>query len=94
MLCALDFYLGPVEEIAVVGAADQPEVVEVLRMLRREFRPSQVVAWKASKDDGSLPLLKDRAALGNVTTYICENFTCQAPLVGAAALANRLAGNA
>jgi uncharacterized protein len=88
MLNALDFYLGPIQEIAVVGEASNPEVIEVLRTLRRKFRPRQVVAWKAPKDEAPdvLPLLKDRDAKGAVTTYVCENFACQAPLVGAQAL--------
>jgi hypothetical protein len=43
-----------------------------------------------------MPLLKDRNPLGDATTYVCENFTCQAPLVGAAAVGKFLAadGNA
>jgi len=82
MLNALDFSLGPVEEIAVIGEATHPEVIEVLRLLRRPFHPHQVVAWKAPSTDAMLPLLKDRPALGNVTTYVCQNFTCQTPLVG------------
>ncbi len=83
MLNALDFHLGPVQEIAVVGEAANPEVIEVLRHLRRPFRPHQVLAWKANGTDETLPLLKDRAALGSVTTYVCENFVCRKPIVGA-----------
>ena len=91
MLNALDFYLGPVQEIAIVGAAANQEVIEVLHYLRRPFRPHQVIAWKPTSDtprelEELLPLLKDRAALGEVTTYVCENFTCRAPIVGAKAL--------
>ena len=91
MLNALDFYLGPVQEIAVVGQATHPEVIEVLRHLRYPFRPHQVVVWKASGETSKelaemLPLLKDRGSLGPVTTYVCENFTCAAPVVGSQAL--------
>jgi uncharacterized protein YyaL (SSP411 family) len=86
MLCALDFYLGPVQEIAVVGEASNPEVVEVLRLLRQPFRPHQVLAWKPPDGDDTLPLLKGREAKGAVTTYVCERFTCAAPVVGVAAL--------
>ena len=87
MLIALDFYLGPVQEIAVVGEAANPEVIEVLRHLRQPFRPHQVIAWKAaSESEAMLPLLHDRPALAAVTTYVCENFTCQTPLIGAKAL--------
>jgi uncharacterized protein YyaL (SSP411 family) len=91
MLNGLDFYVGPVQEIAVVGAAANPEVIDVLRHLRRRYCPHQVIAWKATSEttrqlEELLPLLKDRAALGEVTTYECENFTCRAPIVGAKAL--------
>ncbi len=92
MLIALDFQLGPVKEIAVVGDAANPEVIAVLRRLRRPFRPHQVVAWQAPDDPAAaalVPLLKDRAALGAVTTYVCANFTCQAPIVGATAFGER-----
>ncbi|MSU77039.1 MAG: thioredoxin domain-containing protein [Gemmataceae bacterium] len=89
MLCAFDFHLGPVQEIVVVGNANAAEVQEVLRMLREPFRPNQVVAWKANENsevETMLLLLKDRPALGTVTTYVCENFTCQQPLVGVEAV--------
>jgi uncharacterized protein len=86
MLTALDFATAPVKEIVVVGDANHPDVIAALRQLRRPFRPHQVVAWQASDADASLPLLKERKALGTVTTYVCENFTCQAPLVGVDAL--------
>ncbi len=29
-----------------------------------------------------LPLLAGKTGQGTVTTYVCQNFTCQAPLVG------------
>jgi uncharacterized protein len=88
MLIALDFYLGPTREVVVIGAA--AECQEALRLLRGPFRPHQVVAWKAPDEQTALPLLADRTARGAVTTYICENFVCQAPLVGVPALAEAL----
>jgi uncharacterized protein len=86
MLSALDFYLGPVQEFAVVG--DGPE--ELLAVLRQGFRPRKVVAWKGSHTDGDIPLLKGKTAQGGVTTYICRDFTCQAPVVGVEALRREL----
>jgi hypothetical protein len=38
-----------------------------------------------------LPLLAGKTADGAVTTYICQNFACQAPLAGPAALEAALA---
>jgi uncharacterized protein YyaL (SSP411 family) len=87
MLLALDFYIGPVAEFAVVGDGELGETKEVIRLLRRGFRPNKVVALKSPKQSvDSIRLLADKTAHGSVTTYICENFTCQAPLVGVEAV--------
>ncbi len=88
MLIAYDFDLGPVKEFAVVGDPAGDETRQVLRAIRTGFRPHKVVALKAPGDDRAdavLPLLAGKTGSGPVTTYVCENFTCAAPLVGAAA---------
>jgi hypothetical protein len=91
MLTALDFYLGPVEEFAIVGDLENAETRRVLRAIHRGFRPNKVEAFK-NPNDGSkgaeeaLPLLIQRSTLGPVTTYICRNYTCREPLVGAEAV--------
>ncbi|HLW68143.1 MAG TPA: thioredoxin domain-containing protein [Gemmataceae bacterium] len=87
MLLAVDFHLGPVEEVAIIGDPVGDETQRVLRAFRKSFRPNQVLALrKADADDGVIGLLKDKPAQGTVTTYICRNFACQAPLVGAEAV--------
>jgi uncharacterized protein YyaL (SSP411 family) len=89
MLVALDFYLGPVKEFAVVGDPFAEDTHRALRAIRGGFRPNSVVALKPTAGEPAgleklLPLLADKAAVGGkVTTYVCANFTCQAPLVGA-----------
>ena len=91
MLLALDFHLGPVEQVVVVGDPRDSETLVVLHALQRKFRPHHVLATKLAGDNPSwdrgvesaLPLLKDKEALGAVTTYVCRNQTCQTPLVGA-----------
>jgi uncharacterized protein YyaL (SSP411 family) len=94
MLVALDFHLGPVEEIAIVGDGKSGAIEDVLRLVRQQFRPLQVVAATtapAGSDVSALiPLLADKKALGDVTTYVCQNFTCQAPLVGVEAARSAL----
>jgi uncharacterized protein YyaL (SSP411 family) len=89
MLNALDFHLGPVQELVVVGVPGEEETWRVLRMIRKGYRPNTVVAFKPAGDSGSaedaLPLLAGKTAAGAVTTYVCQNFTCQTPVVGAAA---------
>jgi hypothetical protein len=98
MLLALDFHLGPVEEVAVVGDPQAEDTRRVLRALRTDLRPNQVVALKApgaTAREDLLPLLAGKEAQGAVTTYVCRDFSCQAPLVGAeAAEAALTAGSA
>jgi uncharacterized protein YyaL (SSP411 family) len=95
ILIAYDFDLGPVQEFAIVGEPANEETRRVLRAIRSGFRPHKVVALKSPGDsqaDAALPLLAGKLGSGSVTTYICENFTCAAPLIGAAALEVALAG--
>jgi uncharacterized protein YyaL (SSP411 family) len=84
MLIALDFSLGPVQEFAVIG--DEAEAQEVLTLLRQGFRPRKVVAWKSPRGAVGVPLLEGKTARAGVTTYICQDFTCQEPVVGIEAL--------
>jgi uncharacterized protein YyaL (SSP411 family) len=89
MLLALDFHLGPVQELAVVGDPAGPETQRVLRAIRGGYRPNKVVACAAGEVPG-VPLLAGKTAQGAVTTYICQNYACQAPIIGAEALEQAL----
>ncbi|HEX4614032.1 MAG TPA: hypothetical protein VH092_37970, partial [Urbifossiella sp.] len=90
LLVALDFHLGPVDEVAVVGRPDDPETRTVLAELRGRFRPHQVLAYHDPATPAPadvLPLLADRPAVnGAATVYVCRDFACRAPLVGADAV--------
>src|SRR5262249_37819070 len=48
MLVALDFYLGPVEEFAIVGDPACEQTQRALRAVRTAFRPNKVVALRDS----------------------------------------------
>lgn len=95
MLSALDFYLGPVQEFAVVGPRRGEETQRVLGVIRKPFRPNKVVAFKPIDEliprvEELVPLLAKKNDQGGVTTYICRDFTCQAPVVGAGNLERAL----
>jgi uncharacterized protein YyaL (SSP411 family) len=95
MLLALDFFLGPVQEIAIVGDPSAEEVRRVLRLLAGRFQPHRVLALKAPGSDEKhlderLPLLAGKTSQGPVAVYLCQNFTCQAPLVGVEAVERAL----
>src|SRR5262249_48975985 len=75
------------------GGAGGPEGRRALRAIRPGFRPNKVVALRAAADpaaDELIPLLKGKTAAGAVTTYVCQNYACQAPLTGAAAVEQAL----
>jgi uncharacterized protein len=95
-LIALDFLLGKVAEFAVIAGRDEGENRAVLETIARSFGPHRVVVPATPEQAVSLaakvPLLADRPAReGRTTTYICENMTCQAPVVGVDALKEALA---
>ena len=86
-LIALDFLLAPIREFAVIAGADPAEYRAVLEAIATPFLPHKVVAPATYEQAGilesKLPLLADRPPRdGRTTTYICENFACQAPVLG------------
>jgi uncharacterized protein YyaL (SSP411 family) len=91
MLVALDFFLGPVQQVAVVGPARSEETRRALSAIRRAFLPGRVIAFH-DPANGELPaelstlFASKNAAAATVTVYVCANFTCQAPITGAEAV--------
>jgi uncharacterized protein len=94
-LCALDLYLGPSREVAIVGDPDDPVTrALVTEVVRVRFLPNVVLAV-ARSDDADAPqkvaLLADRAELGGrPTAYVCERFACSTPVNDPEALATQL----
>ena len=88
MLIALDMHLGPMPEIVVLGDAANGDTRDALAELRRRFAPNRVLACRRSTEDsdGSSPLqaiFEGKSAAGQEpTVFLCENFTCQAPISG------------
>ncbi|MGH7224849.1 MAG: thioredoxin domain-containing protein, partial [Gemmataceae bacterium] len=98
MLLALDFHLGPVQEIAIIGDAAAEDTRRVRRIIHGSYQPHRVAALKApgsdeKKIDELLPLLAGKTSQGPVTVYVCQNFTCQAPLIGVEAIEAALSGS-
>jgi uncharacterized protein len=73
-LCALDLYLSPARELAIVGDIDSP----VARAALAPFQPATVVAVGPAD---SIPLLVGKGLVaGKPAVYVCERFACQAPI--------------
>jgi uncharacterized protein len=74
MLCGLDLWLSPPQEIAIAGDVDAP----VARAVLAAFRPNAVVAVGPS---GDVPLLAGKGPVdGKTAVYVCERFACRAPV--------------
>jgi hypothetical protein len=72
-LCALDLYLSPPRELAIIGKPDD----ELARRALAAFEPNSVVAF----GPGDIPLLAGKAQVdGRPTLYVCERFACRAPV--------------
>ena len=93
-LCALDFHLGPVVEVALVapraGDGLEPLVAEVFG----RFLPNRVVAGMVAGDAAAaagVPLLQGRSPVdGKATAYVCRDYACELPVTDRAALARQL----
>ncbi len=94
-LQALDFLLGPVHEIAVVGPA--AECNQLLQPVREKFLPNRIVAVAevVGEDLGkTIPLLFAKTALnGKATAYVCQDYACQRPVTSVPELKELLAAD-
>jgi len=91
-LQALDFYLSTPLEIAVIGSPE--DASELLAPLYESLRPNRVVVGSEedASEDESLPLLAQRSRRdGLATVYVCQDYVCQEPVTGPAALQEQLA---
>jgi len=92
-LVALDWRAGPVDEIALVGALDDPRIGRLLDVARAGYRPRQVVAIAPEPASSAVPLLQGRFALrGMPTAFVCRGFACRQPVTEPEALAALLGG--
>ncbi len=92
-LCAHDFNLGPITEVALVwpgGDGARPLAAEVFG----RYLPNRVVVGAAEGDARSVagvPLLESRQTIeGKATAYVCRNFACDLPVTDTEALARQL----
>jgi uncharacterized protein YyaL (SSP411 family) len=95
-LCALDFYVSRVSEVAIVGDPADEDTGRLVREVHTRFLPNIVLAVAGSGDQqapAEVPLLRDRPTLdGKATAYVCERFVCQRPVTEPADLAAQLSG--
>jgi len=86
LLIALDFAIGPGKEIVIVGDLDSDETKEMLHAVRKKFIPGKVLilipdARSRCELEEISPFLGNMSMIdGNVTAYVCENYSCKLPV--------------
>ncbi len=94
MLCAADFALARVREVALVGDPAQPDMQALLREVLGAYRPNVVLAQLHPDDSQGpalTPLLQQRSQINRqATAYVCEGFHCNLPVTDATELGSQL----
>ncbi len=86
MLVALDLSLTTAKQIIIAGEPDAPETRDLLEETRRHYLPNTVVLLADGGEGqkylaGKLEEMKEMRPIdGQPAAYVCENFTCKAPV--------------
>jgi uncharacterized protein YyaL (SSP411 family) len=88
-LSAADLILSKPVEIAIIGDYESESTQALVGAAYSKYRPHQIVAV----GDGTegIPLLDGRTPIdGRAAAYVCQNFTCDMPVIDASRLENKL----
>jgi len=94
LLQALSFHLSPVREVALASPAGERAVEalgDLAAVVRSAYRPNVVLAGGPEGTVRPELMLERRAVDGRPAAYVCENFTCRAPVTDPKDLAAALA---
>jgi hypothetical protein len=96
MLVALDYSFSKPRQIVIAGNKGVPETEALLKEVRRHFLPKTILLL-ADGGEGQKFLSEKNDAIramslveGKPAAYVCENFTCKAPVTDPKALAGLL----
>jgi uncharacterized protein len=92
-LCALNYYLSPQVEIAVIGDPADESTREAIAAVYSVYLPGKVVAAGTGRKEMGLDieLLENRDMVqGNTTVYVCRNRTCGTPITDIGKLVSEL----
>jgi|tagenome__1003787_1003787.scaffolds.fasta_scaffold20963437_2 uncharacterized protein YyaL (SSP411 family) len=99
MLLALDFYIGPTNELVLVGDMARDDTKEAVAAVHRRHLPRSVFAARDTRSadptgsqSGHLNEMFEgkESPDGQPALYVCENFACQTPAAGLAAIETTL----
>ncbi|HXY60009.1 MAG TPA: thioredoxin domain-containing protein [Chthoniobacterales bacterium] len=96
LLVALDFSLNKPRQIVVAGKIDDDRTKALIEEVHRHFLPNKILIL-ADGGDGQKFFAGRNRAIGAMSmidnkpaAYVCENFTCKAPVTDTAALRDLL----
>jgi hypothetical protein len=96
MLVAVQNSLGKPRQIVIAGKRDSPETKALLKEIHRHFLPNTIVIL-ADAGEGQKYLGQKNEAIGAMSpvegkpaAFVCENFTCKAPVTEAKQLSDML----
>ena len=99
MLLALELYIGPANELVLVGDMARDDTKQAIAAIHRRYLPRSVFAARDTRSadptgsqSGHLNEIfegKDSAD-GQPVLYVCQNFACSAPAVGLAEIESGL----
>ncbi|MFN2540537.1 MAG: thioredoxin domain-containing protein, partial [Chthoniobacterales bacterium] len=96
MLSALDYSLAKPRQIVIAGRIENNDTKALLREVHRHFIPNKILIL-ADGGEGQKFLGETNEAVrtmspidGKPAAYVCENFTCKAPVTDPKALRDLL----
>jgi uncharacterized protein YyaL (SSP411 family) len=92
----LDFYLGPSQEIVLVGDPNGETTRAMTAAIQQRFHPNKIFLFRAEDDTEKkladlCPFVEGMKSIGRkATVYLCEGYSCKTPLTDLAALRGAL----
>lgn len=85
MLCSIDRFIANQRQIVI--AADKSDQTTLLELIYKKYEPNQTICFLPDSDPSTTVLANSLIAHKSMidqkpTVYVCENFACEAPLVG------------
>ena len=85
LLVGIDFSVGPLHEVVIVGEPGADDTARLARALRTRFIPNKVVVFRPASEEvceitNLAPYTKSHTALEKkATAFVCSNYSCQLP---------------
>ncbi|MBW1851269.1 MAG: thioredoxin domain-containing protein [Deltaproteobacteria bacterium] len=86
LLVAIDFIVGPGQEIVIAGDPSTKATQKMLRTVHRKFLPHNVLLFKRNGPEGKRltsisPFVEAMTPLNQqATAYVCKQYACQTPI--------------